>query len=65
MPSHVRSPSAACYCAPQESCVTHNMLKVAAKLLRWTGDYMYAEFTEQALLNSVRLLASAVHQASR
>jgi len=37
----------------QESCVTHNMLKIAAKLLRWSADYQFADFTERALLNSV------------
>ena len=32
---------------------THNMLRVATNLLRWSGDERYAEWTERALLNSV------------
>ena len=32
---------------------THNMLKVATNLLRWSGDAKYADWTERALLNSV------------
>ena len=32
---------------------THNMLKVATSLLRWSADASYAEWTERALLNSV------------
>ena len=37
----------------QESCTTHNMLKVALSLLRWSGDAGYADWIERALHDSV------------
>lgn len=36
-----------------ESCVTHNLLKVTAALYRWTGDVRYAHYRERAYWNSV------------
>lgn len=37
----------------QESCVTHNMLKVTRYLLRWTGHARYGDYHERAFWNSV------------
>ncbi len=36
-----------------ESCVTHNMLRLTDALFRWTGDGQYAAFYERAYFNSV------------
>ena len=36
-----------------ESCTSHNMLKVVAKLLEWDGDLQYSDFYESLLLNGV------------
>lgn len=36
-----------------ESCVTHNMLRLTDALFRWTADRRYAEFFERATFNSV------------
>lgn len=37
----------------QESCTTHNMLKVTRYLLRWTGKPAYADYYERAYFNGV------------
>ncbi|GBG69117.1 hypothetical protein CBR_g3815 [Chara braunii] len=37
----------------QESCTTHNMLKVARNLFRWSRNPVYAEYYERALTNGV------------
>lgn len=36
-----------------ESCVTHNMLRLTDALFRWTGEDLYADFHERAYLNHV------------
>ncbi|XP_059669628.1 uncharacterized protein LOC132314847 [Cornus florida] len=36
-----------------ESCATHNMLKVARNLFRWTKEMTYADYYERALTNGV------------
>jgi DUF1680 family protein len=36
-----------------ESCVTHNMLRLTDALFRWTADPRYADFHERAFLNAV------------
>ncbi|XP_039124752.1 uncharacterized protein LOC120261113 [Dioscorea cayenensis subsp. rotundata] len=37
----------------EESCVTHNMLKVSRNLFRWTKEIAYADYYERALTNGV------------
>lgn len=37
----------------QESCKTHNLLKVTRYLLRWTGDVVYADYYERAFFNGI------------
>ncbi|CAA7407967.1 unnamed protein product [Spirodela intermedia] len=37
----------------EESCTTHNMLKVSRNLFRWTRKASYAEYYERALTNGV------------
>ncbi|MGN6724847.1 MAG: beta-L-arabinofuranosidase domain-containing protein, partial [Tepidisphaeraceae bacterium] len=36
-----------------ESCVTHNMLRLTDTLYRWTGDAIYADFFERGYFNHV------------
>jgi len=36
-----------------ESCVTHNMMRLTDALFRWTGDPRYADFYERAYFNSL------------
>ncbi|XXG64114.1 hypothetical protein AAC387_Pa05g2154 [Persea americana] len=37
----------------EESCTTHNMLKVSRNLFRWTREMAYADYYERALTNGV------------
>ncbi|KAM7502596.1 hypothetical protein LguiB_001500 [Lonicera macranthoides] len=37
----------------EESCSTHNMLKVSRNLFRWTKEISYADYYERALTNGV------------
>jgi len=39
--------------AHQESCTQYNMMKVATRLLSWTGAASYADFNERAVLNGI------------
>ncbi|XP_059665212.1 uncharacterized protein LOC132311344 [Cornus florida] len=45
----------------EESCATHNMLKVSRNLFRWTKEITYADYYERALTNGVLVVLRAGH----